>query len=189
MGYGFCIPDNPCDQVAIRIAKPHATIHAELKRCIPMYFKSEPWSDQESVFYVRGSNHYSGGYTNSWNMKFLRGLPQEFVLAIRIIISFSWEPYHEDLHSQEAQLWYDTIEVVLDRLLEKRRAITQCDKDLPLSPQNQRQQHAKAYRDGQLGILQEVIGEIETFTSPIGKTVSLTQAFNFLLDPNGTNAG
>jgi hypothetical protein len=191
MGYGFCIPNNPCDQVAIRLAYPYEQTHAELKRCIPTHFKSESWSDQESVFYIRGSNHYSGGYTNSWNKKFLRGLPQEFVLALRIIIEPSWESQQEDLDNEraiEAELWFDIFEIVLDRLREKQRAVSDVNKDLPVSPQNERQRQAKAYRDGQLDILQEVIREIETWYLPIGKTVPAMKALAFLLDPVTSNA-
>jgi hypothetical protein len=153
---------------------------------MPMHFKSESWSDEESVFYIRGSNHYTGGYTNSLNMPCLRGLPQSFVFTLHKIIAASWESQQEDLDNElavQSELWYDTICILLERLVEKQNAVTEFNKDLPVSPQNDRQRHAKAYRDGQLAILQEVIGEITAFTYPINRTVWREKAFPFLLDP------
>src|ERR1700744_5373398 len=180
MGYGFCTVDNPCDQVLLRLARPPPEIHAALREKVPMHFKSDSWISEESGFYIRGSNHYSGGYDNTFGLPCLRGVPPELVLAIQTFISFSFDP--DDLgDNHEEELWFGTLDPLLHRLQQKRDAIKHWDSTLPAHPQNRRQEFAKIYRDGQLSILSEVIGALEEFLDPIEKGErSLEESFRHI---------
>jgi hypothetical protein len=180
MGYGFCIVDNPCDQVLLRLARPPSEIHAALKARVPTHFKSDSWNPEESGFHIRSSNHYSGGYGDTFGLPCLRGVPPELVLAIQTFVSFSFDP--ETLKdNQDEELWFATLDALLHRLQQKRDAIKQWDSSLPSSPQNNRQEFAKIYRDGQLSVLCEVIGELEQFLDPIEKGErTLTESFQGL---------
>src|ERR1700753_20701 len=162
MGYGFCTNNNPCDQVLLRLARPPPEIHAALKARVSRHFKSDTWSAEESAFYIRGSNHYSGGYADIFGLPCLRGIPAELVLAIQTFVSFSIDPEVLGDDYEEA-LWFGTMDALLHRLQQKRDAIRHWDSELPATPQNIRQKSAKIYRDGQISILCEVIGELEKF--------------------------
>jgi hypothetical protein len=180
MGYGFCAVDNPCDQVLLRLARPPPEIHAILKSRLPNHFKSNAWIPEESGFYIRGSKHYTTGYENDFGLQCLRGAPTELVLAIQAFVSFSFEPDELD-DLAHLSLWYGTLDALLHRLEQKRDAIRQWDSILLVVPQNKRQHFAKIYRDGQLNILDEVIGELKEFLEPIESgEQSLEEAFKDL---------
>jgi hypothetical protein len=166
MGYGFCVVDNPCDQLLLRLARPPPEIHAALKAKLPYHFKSNAWIAEESGFYIRGSKHYSGGYDDNFGLSCLRGMPPELVIAIQTFVSFSFDADASD-ENAHLELWYGTLDALLHRLQQKRDAITQWNSKLPASPQNNRQRFAKIYRDSQLGILTEVITELEEFLAPL----------------------
>jgi hypothetical protein len=181
MGYGFCIIDNPCDQVMLRFARPPPEIHAALRSNLPHHFKSAEWTADESGFYIRGSKHYSAGYGNPFGLACLRGVPPELVLSIQTFVSFSFEPA-EPQDGLRLELWYATLDALLHRLLSKRNSIRQWDENLSLTTENKKQEFAKIYRDGQLSILCEVIEELESFLDPIEKGAqTLEEAFQGLL--------
>jgi hypothetical protein len=183
MGYGFCVVDNPCDQLLLRLARPPAEIYAALKARIPNQFRSDAWIAEESGFYIRGSKHYTGGYDNNFGLSCLRGMPPELVMVIQTFVSFSFGSDASDDNSQ-LELWYATLDALLHRLQQKRDAITQWDSSLPVSPQNKRQHFSKIYRDGQLSILNEVIAELEEFLAPLENgEKSLEETFKDLNPP------
>ena len=57
----------------------------------------------------------------------------------------------------------EAIGAILGRLRDKRSAILKWNSVLPVEPQNMRQAYAKIYRDGQITILEEIIGELEQY--------------------------
>jgi hypothetical protein len=160
-GYGFCTEDNPCDVVAIRIGRPPEPVHAALRAQFPSRFSTLDWSPDEATFFLRGSNHYTGGYENC-SMPCLRGLPPEMYAAIRAILAFAYAAYIEQGEMSEDDLDEASLQAIHDRLSDKRNSIIQWNSQLPSQPQNQRQAQAKIYRDGQLRILEEILSEIDT---------------------------
>lgn len=155
MGYGFCIPNNPCDQVTIGLGKPPEEVHAALRQAFPLQFSSPEWTAEQSAFFLRGSRHYSGGFQHE--ISCLRGIPPELFHTICAILSYS----NGDMDDEE--LVDATVGAILDRLRVKRTAIVRWDDELPDVPQNIRQMYAKIYRDGQIEILTEIIGELEGY--------------------------
>jgi hypothetical protein len=186
MGYGFCIPGNPCDQVGLRLGYPGPVAHAELKKVLPEHYKSDSWSAEESLFYIRGSNHYASPYQNDWGLTAIRGVPLVFILTLQIIVSFTWKPSDPKtgtIQSQFAEMFGDILVSILVQLLDKQTGIIEQAEKLSMSPQNQRQAHAKTYRDGQLQILQEVIDELTELLEPIEEgTVLPLDAFPWFKD-------
>jgi hypothetical protein len=159
-GYGFCIESNPCDVVAIRIGRPPEPVHAALRVQFPTRFSTPDWSPDEATFFLRGSNHYTGGYEDC-SMPCLRGLPPEMYAAIRAILAFAYAAHIEQGEMTEDDLDEASIQAIHDRLSDKRNSIVQWNSQLPPQPQNQRQAQAKIYRDGQLRILDEILSELD----------------------------
>jgi hypothetical protein len=75
----------------------------------------------------------------------------------------------EDFDNKESQerLWCSTLDVILQRLEQKRAQISQFDHLLPVRPKNAKQTAANMYRNGQVRILDELIGELDGFLGPI----------------------
>jgi len=162
VGYGFCIENNPCDVVAIRLGRPPEPVHAILQKQFPTRFSSSDWGSDEATFFLRGSQHYSGGYENS--MQCLRGLPPEMFGAIRAILAYAFQGQtKEGSEITEDELDDAAVQAIHDRLSDKRNAIVQWNSHLPSQPQNIRQAQAQIYREGQIKILEEILGELEGF--------------------------
>ena len=83
------------------------------------------------------------------------------------MVSFSFESSYDDVEHKQAELWWATLDQLLMRLQQKRAVILQWDNQLPSAPQNRFQEFAKIYRDGQLSILGDVIGDLEGFLQPL----------------------
>ena len=161
-GYGFCIPDNPCDEVALRIGKPPNVVFASLGAQYPERFSSGEWTDEAAMFFIRGSGHYSGGYGHTGDDNtHLRGVPPELLGTIRAILDYSYKQQGEQLADEH--LGPAAVDAILERLIGKYNGIRQWDEQLPTEPANDKQRFAKMYRDGQLEILAEVIGELQEY--------------------------
>jgi hypothetical protein len=164
MGYGFCIPSNPCDEVAIRLGRPPQPVHATLRTKFPTRFTTTEWDPEAATFFLRGSKHYSGGYPppmHSIKLKCLRGLPPDFYGTIHTILTYAFQTQHEGEEISEEELVEATLYAILERLVEKREGIVKWDEMLVDGPKNVKQKFAKIYRDGQVGILEEIIGELK----------------------------
>ena len=158
LGYGFCLPENPCDQFALRLGKPPDEVHEALQRRFPVQFATPEWTQESATFFLRGSSHYSKGYDNE--MANLRGVPPELLGAISGIISYTQDDMGED------EIFDATVLALLDRMRALRDAIVQWDDKLPATPQNAKQRFAKIYRDGQIAIVDEIIRELDEITHP-----------------------
>jgi hypothetical protein len=175
MGYGFTLSQNPCDEVPIRLGRPPPAVHAALRTKLTARFTSTEWNPDEATFYLRGRGHYTGGYTSEYThlddedsalaiAACLRGLPIDFYRTVHTIMqcAFGAQAAAEGTQAIEDEELRDaTLGVILERLVQKRDGIAAWDGELPVKPANARQAYAKIYRDGQVGILEEVIGELE----------------------------
>jgi hypothetical protein len=188
LGYGFCLPDNPCDEVGMRLAQPPPIIHEALQQTMPDHFKSKEFDPTEFIFRIRGSKHYTGGYENPMRdhgITCARGIPEEMALTLQLLASYGIMPESHDPLRKEAELWYATFDLLLQRLQATRQQITRWDAELPSKPQNQCQQAAMIYRNGQLDILNEVIGELEDFIGPLEQGMDYMERFGHLVqDPD-----
>lgn len=161
-GYGFCIPDNPCDEVALRIGKPPHQVIDVLREQFPERFSSPKWTDDAAMFFLRGSDHYTSGYAHQGEeTAHLRGMPPELLGTIRAILDFSYKEQGEAI--AEEHLEPAAVDAIVERLISKYQGIRQWDDRLPAEPSNDKQRFAKIYRDGQLIILQEIIAELQEY--------------------------
>jgi hypothetical protein len=174
MGYGFTTANNPCDEVPIRLGRPPPPVHAALRTKFPTRFTSMEWDPDHATFYLRGSGHYTGGYTSQYvnltdpmlaNLPCLRGLPVEFYGTVHSILEFAFAAQAGEGGDgiTEEELRDATLGAILERLQQKKDGIVARNEDLPRKPMNARQEYAKIYRDGQVEILGEVIGELEGY--------------------------
>ena len=155
MGYGFSLENNPCDEVTVRIGQPPKEVFAALREAFPVQFSSLEWTAESSTFYLRGSKHYSGGFQH--DSSYLRGTQPELFHTICAVLSYSNGEMNDDDVADAA------IGAILARLKDNRAAILKWNTVLPAEPQNKRQTYAKIYRDGQITILEEIIGELEQY--------------------------
>ncbi|KAF2431708.1 SET domain-containing protein [Tothia fuscella] len=171
VGYGFCTPNNPCDEVAIRLGRPPQAVHTALQEKFPARFRSTVWDPDDATFYLRASQHYTSGYTSQYQdlpglptLSCLRGLPAEFYGTIHMILSFAFAAQGG---IAEEELQHAAIGAILERLTDKRDGIMVWNEHLPPKPMNKRQEYAKMYRDGQLEIMHEIIGELESYLNDL----------------------
>lgn len=153
MGYGFCIPNNPCDEVAIKLGRLMPQVRENLRATHVLGSKtdSEPF---DVSLYLRSADHYSGGYSNFASC--LRGIPPlmvrasfETCLAVR-----RKDPDDFDFTNPSGRLVVATMRQLLIPLRKKLDYILETN---PIfGPKNTKQKHAKVYRDSQLAILRSV---------------------------------
>jgi hypothetical protein len=165
MGYGFCIPSNPCDEVAIRLGRPPPAVHTTLRSKFPKRFSTPEWDPEAATFFLRGTKHYSGGYPppmHEVKLRCLRGLPPDLYGTIHTILTHAFQIQHEGEVISDEELVEASLHAILERLVAKRESIVQWDEMLVGGPKNVKQRFAKIYRDGQLEILEEIIEELKS---------------------------
>ena len=116
MGYGFCEPNNPCDEVAVLLACPPQQLHLALKRAHPEHFVAPGWTDAEAGFFIRGSGHFSGGYDNPWPaIPCLRFIPPMLVRTIRTMTGETFELEGDNAKEKDAMLWFATLDTLAEQ--------------------------------------------------------------------------
>jgi hypothetical protein len=182
MGYSFCVADNPYDQVAFRLSQVPPEMHCKLSESVPSHWRSETWDLQESVFYIRGSFHYTSGYSNVYGipaLDCLRGIPSELAHSVYAIISVN----DKNLFSpkgieHETKLWASTVDALLQQAEARLLAITRWNSGLPKSPLAATDSAALINRQGQVKILEEVISELSICVAPLRRgDVSIEELF------------
>jgi hypothetical protein len=185
VGYGFCLLDNPCDQVAMRLTKPADNVLNILCDKFPKLFADlqSGWKEDSGAFYLRGSGHYSGGHENLLGLSCLRGIPAQLFIMLNTIVEVA-EPDEDEEDDEEAQerMWCTTLDAILQRLEQKQAMLARFGSLLAAkSPQNAKQMAAKIYRDGQVKIVDEIISELEKFLGPIEQgEISMTESFEVM---------
>lgn len=151
-GYGFCIPNNPCDTVAFRFAQLPPPVVKEMTKA---FGKCEP------VLHVRGRNFYGGLYPvtlEDYPKVTKSGIPQELWAVMEEFKKF------ECNGGSERAVWRDTLSArcdLLELLSTRYDNIDQWVEFPQPEPLNDKQLYAKMYRDGQMTILRENIEQLE----------------------------
>ncbi|OCL07906.1 SET domain-containing protein, partial [Glonium stellatum] len=155
MGYGFCIPNNPSDSVAIKLGHLPPPV-LETLRNPPTPDPTPSISPLDTALSLRGPTHYCGAYPAL--APCLRGIPPLMVraalstcLAVRGIAPAAMA---DQLSNPSSRLVVATMRQLLAPLQKKQDAITTTYP--PTWPQTRNQRHAKLYRDGQLAILNSI---------------------------------
>lgn len=167
MGFGFSIPNNPYDRVAVRLGKVQPETHRILRESMPTRWQSATWNDEESVFYVGGKSQAAFDVSSRHGVQrlsCLRGIPLELTKSVYIIM-FQHGRTHvlDNQILQKKDNWVATIEVLLHQMKSSLLGITQWDGELPESPSTNGAKAAMAYRTGQVKILEEVASGLKAF--------------------------
>ncbi|KAL1594438.1 hypothetical protein SLS60_010198 [Paraconiothyrium brasiliense] len=168
LGYGFCIPDNPVEQFAIKMRLPPQVEHAarSMKLFEPnnipfgmdtSFATADPTEEPE---YLRPRGHPFGRYET--RLPFFRAIPPRIVhmFFIQALMNLNLNP--ADIHTNSIQP-----RVILETLLLTYEAIDKRSQTLPLSPSrpipfsNDKQKYATIYRDGQAKILHAIRDELK----------------------------
>lgn len=155
MGYGFCIPSNPCDEVSIRLGRLPPPVVENLQRAHP----AEVTDPSDLTFDLRSKSHYSR-YPSPF--PYLRDIPPLMFRAILELVLFSRgsSSLSVDFAKPPGRLVLAGIRQLLVPLTHKRAAITSSMPATP--PSNTKQQIAKIYREGQAQILSDIISELQS---------------------------
>jgi hypothetical protein len=171
MSYGFCLPDNPYDQVAFRLGRVSPEIHHKLRERVPSHWRSRTWDPQEAIFYIRGTSHYTSGYPNTYGipkLNCLRGIPPELAHSIyTIMLAYSKDTVPSDGVDDKKRIWVGTIDALLQQAETTLLGITRWNSELLDSPLTAGAKAALIYRTEQVKILKEVILELGAFMGPL----------------------
>ncbi|GES60660.1 SET-domain-containing protein [Aspergillus terreus] len=152
MGFGFCIPDNPYDRVAVRLGQIQPEVHRELRNSIPSHWQSEAWEPTESVFYLRNISQqaYCSSIYSVPKLRCLHGIPPELAKSVYIIMRKHAEAaaVSKDMPN-EKQIWAGTIDILLQQMEHALMAIARWDGHLPGFPSTAGAKAALIYRTGQ----------------------------------------
>ncbi|KAI9741390.1 MAG: hypothetical protein M1834_003107 [Cirrosporium novae-zelandiae] len=162
LSYGFCIPNNPFDQVALRVSFPAGSPIAEAKEKQASLREPHRPPPPSEVYYIRGRTHphrYKDSPTE------LIAFPRPLLDSLSIIFA-SDEELEDHLRITADRCYIEPspttnpispspdvlieLQNWLTRLFEK---IKEFSPSLPPEPKNQKQQNASIYRSSQLDIL------------------------------------
>src|SRR5690242_9168492 len=167
LGYGFCLPDNPIEQFALKLAfQPELMQYATqmgLMRpeSVPFgmdtsFLQTDPNKGQH---FLRAKGHPFGRYDN--HVPFFRGLPPYIVHFFYIQTVLSCDINPDDIDTERPGE-----RITLHVLTLLHQALTQRSSTLPLAfaaePNNVKQRFAKTYRDGQAKIIHAVRSELQS---------------------------
>lgn len=180
LGYGFCVPDNPVEQFAIKmrlspeIEQAARSMNLFSSTSIPFEMDTSFLADaKDEPEYMRPKGHPFGRYHN--RLTFFRGIPPSIVhmFYIRALMNLN-------LHPKDIQIENIPSRVVFEILLLAYEAIDRRSETLPLRSEqrvtfsNEKQQYAIIYRDGQATIIHGIRDELKAVISSlrISRTLS-----------------
>ena len=173
LGYGFCIPDNPVEQFAIKlrlnpgIEEAARNLGLFESENVPFEMDTSFLADvKEEPEYLRPKGHPFGRYKNS--LPFFRGIPPSIVhmFFIRALMNLNMQPADVKINSLPSR-------VVFEILLLVYEAIDKRSESLPLilgqqaTFANEKQRHATFYRDGQAKIIHAIRSELGAVISAL----------------------
>ncbi|KAI9700045.1 MAG: hypothetical protein M1836_002579 [Candelina mexicana] len=172
LGYGFCVPDNPCDQFALKIRVPEeSSIQTDTSKPSPgpgkTLLNNTPTELSDVNFYIRSSTHLSKGYDHP--LPELRPFPPHLldIMSALVANDLERESMHATLHFNKRDSGtynrncFAIIAQLLQILRRKRNEITKHNTLIPTHPLTKNQQNAKIYRDSQLSILTHALKPLE----------------------------
>ncbi|GAB7363780.1 hypothetical protein MBLNU230_g4348t1 [Neophaeotheca triangularis] len=169
LGYGFCIPDNRNDRILLTLKPPPEGLQERLMEVHPGYFSPEcQWKSDKATFRVFGP--IIADFTAESIFEQLPGPLLELLIyylrhergyEFRFIenpVGYITSPDKEGRPRYQPFLARMLVESLMPKLAKLNATHPSFE------PQNERQQQAKIYRDGQIKILHTAINGLKTFT-------------------------
>lgn len=186
LGYGFCIPDNPHDCVAMTLKAPPPALRADLKAVHRGYFSEDGfWNATKATFDLKRPT------TTTQSSSGLRERPQIFhqlpepLLELLVYILRHERGLHFDFLERPLKFLTDPESDGRRYLPHIARMITHSlapklaklrSASLPYAPQNAKQTQASIYRQGQVDILISLLSAFRRYTHSLVWTPSSDSA-------------
>jgi hypothetical protein len=176
MGYGFCIPSNPYDQVALRFRPPLQPAQLDALKQQPSY---DTKTHNEGLYFI----------TNPRLRDHLWTTREAFLSFHPLLISTFYvllaDPHNLANLTQNkcpaSRLTFLVIDGLFAALTNKLSNITQHDANIPKLTTNRRQRNAQLYRISQIQILDEAVRPFERRVSralDTGELLTLQTGFS-----------
>ncbi|KAF2478948.1 hypothetical protein BDY17DRAFT_257805 [Neohortaea acidophila] len=165
IGYGFCIPDNPHDTVALTLKAPPRELQLQIQQARPAYLNAcGDWNSEKATFRLGRPrcelSHASHLFSE---------LPEALLeLLVYILRHERGLPFHaidepRQYLDSEGRRYLPHIARMIVQSLNATAVRLQSAK-LPSEPQNCKQQQAAIYRQGQVDIINALINTLKTYT-------------------------
>ena len=187
LGYGFCIPNNPHDTVALTLKALPEELQKHLKSVHSGYFTQEgTWSGEKATFKVSVPSGVDSGSSAIFDT-----LPEPLLELLTYILqherglafTFIEHPrtYLTSTDSDGRHYLPHIARMLVQSLVPKLGKLQSAP--LPATPQNSKQVQASIYRQSQISILSSLIASLKTFTR------SLLLPPNFSVEQSQQHAG
>ncbi|KAK5130702.1 hypothetical protein LTR08_001732 [Meristemomyces frigidus] len=166
LGYGFCVPASAHDSIMLTLKSPPPALQPDLLRVQPGFFTREAlWQTERATFRLK-----QPPATPSATQIFL-ALPEALLELLTYVLrhecsipfAFIQHPHNYLLEDPEGQRFLPHIARALVLSLAPKLAKLQAV-PLPAEARNNKQRQARIYRQGQVRILESIIGAMRTFT-------------------------
>ena len=166
LGYGFCIPNNPHDTVAMTLKPPSPSVQERLKATHPDYFTQDgDWSTEKTTFYLKRPPAQAEHPEEIFNH-----LPEPLIELLYILLHDRKPPFAFTEHptstlSRRKKYTPHLARMITDSLTHKLHTLKASTP--PTNPQNPKQTHASLYRAGQLTILTSLLTALQKYTTSL----------------------
>ena len=168
LGYGFCIPGNLNDSVAMTLKAPPETLQSELRAVQPGYFTNDgTWNSEQSTAYLKAPPVQLDDPA-----QIFQHLPEPLLELLLYILryergldfTFIQHPldYLTSPQSQGRRYLPHIARMIMQSLAPKLARLQPIT--LPSSPQNEKQRQASIYRESQVDILTSLTTALRTYT-------------------------
>lgn len=159
VGYGFCIPNNPYDTVAMTLKPPYQDLQDALKSFRPEYFdRAGEWSTQRTTYRLK----HPPSMLHRPNDVF-EHLPGPLLELLTLTLRHERGlPLHNPITSSDYERWQLHIaRMIVQSLHSKLTSLFSTS--LP-PPRTKSQHHASIYRHSQIRILESLIASLRAYT-------------------------
>ncbi|KAF1813675.1 SET domain-containing protein [Eremomyces bilateralis CBS 781.70] len=157
LGYGFALEDNPYDEVTVQLGGIRPGVHELLRASLPERFPGPTLTPESVRFSLIGSSHAVKGYKDS-PLPCLRGVPPDLFAIMEAEVRYGRMQAGEG----EEGVRMDALVGLFGMVERKLEGIRRWDGGVE-GEREERGRYARIYREGQVRILEEVMGEIEAY--------------------------
>lgn len=177
IGYGFCLPNNPHDTVGMTLKPPPAELQKDIRALHPKLFThSGEWDSDKATFYLskpRTTPQTTSGLAH--RPQIFNQLPEPLLELLLYILrherDLPFQPFPQalryliDLDGNGRRYLPHIARMIVASLAPKLQKIRSSQPSA--EPNNQKQQYASIYRQGQMEITEALIAALKGFTKAL----------------------